>query len=228
MIPFDLLITLPEQHVTVLIDICKRHNGQNNGAIGYGWRDANKAARVSRGGRILDDLQKRSIIELTRDASFNMKTGRRTREWKIPFLDPDNPAFKGKRKLHLDYWLLNSNAFGRLKAGEKKLLIELMRRYDGGNPRANYGRLLCRNLGETVSQVLFVIHRDRSNRYDVRSDSSRRIESSAQSGFQNSELNLSFAKSEQSYCGHMFKERRQGFQLALLDQRFSSCFHLRR
>ena len=132
-IPFELLVSLPEQHVAVLIDLCKRHNGQNNGAIGYGWRDANKAARVSRGGRILDDLRQRGIVRLSRDARFNMKSGRRTREWEVPFLDPDNSAFKGKRKLRLYYWLLNSAAFGRLKAGEKKLLIEMMRRYDGGN-----------------------------------------------------------------------------------------------
>lgn len=133
LIPFELLGSLPEQHVAVLIDLCKRHNGLNNGAIGYGWRDANKAARVSRGGRILDDLRQRGIIRLSRDARFNMKSGRRIREWEVPFLDWDNPAFKGIRKLRLDYWLLNSTAFGSLRAGEKKLLIELMRRYDGGN-----------------------------------------------------------------------------------------------
>jgi hypothetical protein len=132
LIPFDLLLSLPEQHVTVLVDLCKRHNGKNNGAIGYGWRDANRAARVSRGGRILDDLRERGIIKLTADASFNMKTGRRTREWEISFL-VDSPAFKGKRKLCLDHWLLNSTAYSRLTAGEKKLLFELMRRYDGGN-----------------------------------------------------------------------------------------------
>jgi hypothetical protein len=133
-VPFGVLRDLPEHQQVILVDMAKRHNGKNNGRIGYGCRDAAKAARISpnRGGKILDDLRARRIIRLTRDAAFNMKSGRTAREWEIHYLTKKGP-FEGTRKLTLDYWLLDSPAYLGASVAEKVVLFELMRRFDGGN-----------------------------------------------------------------------------------------------
>jgi hypothetical protein len=88
MIPFDLLQGRPPNHQAILVDLARRHNGGNNGTIGYGCREAAQAAHVSpnTAGRILDELQKDGVIRITREAAFNMKTGSATREWEIQFL----------------------------------------------------------------------------------------------------------------------------------------------
>jgi hypothetical protein len=135
LIPFDLLLRLPEQHLAVFIDMARRHNGRNNGRIGYGCRDAGKAAHTSptRGGRILHDLLKQGTIKRTRAAAFNMKAGRTTSEWEIPALEKKKSPFANTRKLMLDYWMLDAPAFTTLTPSGKKLLVELERRFDGSN-----------------------------------------------------------------------------------------------
>jgi hypothetical protein len=135
LIPFGLLLSLPEQHLAVLLDMARRHNGHNNGRIGYGCRDAAKAARTSptRGGRILNELSKQGTVKRTRAAAFNMKAGRTTCEWEIPVLEKKKSPFTEARRLMLDYWLLDAPAFMTLTPSGKKLLVELERRFDGGN-----------------------------------------------------------------------------------------------
>src|SRR4051794_23358905 len=71
----------------IFIDICKRHNGSNNGAIGYGAAAGAKAANVSpaTANRRLNELRESGLLKLRKEGAFNIKDHKnQTREWEIP------------------------------------------------------------------------------------------------------------------------------------------------
>src|SRR5262245_15782634 len=107
LLPCKLAMQLPAPALTVLLDMAPRHNGQNNGAIGYGCRDAARVARIRLESAmlVLDRLRSDSHIVLRRERTFSMKAGRSTREWYISFLDHKRGIYKGERFLLLPYWL---------------------------------------------------------------------------------------------------------------------------
>lgn len=72
----------------LLICIWERHNGTNNGQIGYGFREARKALRVGtrKVQRAFGDLQERGFIIERSPASFDWKTGAglgKATEWEL-------------------------------------------------------------------------------------------------------------------------------------------------
>jgi hypothetical protein len=71
------------QSKTILLDVWERHNGQNNGQISYGVREA---AEIGIGknvaGRALVDLQERGFLKLARGSCFDLKT-KEARLWTL-------------------------------------------------------------------------------------------------------------------------------------------------
>jgi hypothetical protein len=70
----------------IFIDVCKRHNGRNNGAIGYGCAAGAKAANASAAtaNRRLNELRKSGLLRLRREGALNIKDRQnQTREWEI-------------------------------------------------------------------------------------------------------------------------------------------------
>jgi hypothetical protein len=149
MIPTALLvhtdwIHLPAAARVILIDICKMHHHggwlgpSNNGQIGYGCAAGAKAASVSiaTADRMLNRIRKGGLLKLRKEGIFNVKAGEgRTREWQItiyPMAGRPLTAW-GESKLHIEHWLLDSAAYKGLSNQTKCILIELMRRYNGGN-----------------------------------------------------------------------------------------------
>jgi hypothetical protein len=125
----------------IFIDVCKRHNGRNNGEIGYGVAAGAKAANVSpaTANRRLNELQERGLLKLRKEGSFNIKDRQKqTREWEITIYPvagrpPSiNLAFGGRR-IKVEHWLLDSAAYSALSNPAKCTLFELMRRHDGNN-----------------------------------------------------------------------------------------------
>lgn len=134
-LPYKLAMQLHAPQLTVLLDMARRHNGRNNGAIGYGCRDAARVARIGSKSAmlVLNQLHRAGHIVLRRERSFFMKAGRATREWYLPFLDREKHLYKGERSLDLPYWFLDSPGWRAASATQKKIYVELERRYDGGN-----------------------------------------------------------------------------------------------
>jgi len=146
MLPDNLLthgewIQLDPAARVIFIDVCKRHNGNNNGAIGYGCAAGAKAANVSpaTANRKLKELRKSRLLKLRREGAFNIKDRQKqTREWEITIYPvagrpPSiNLAF-GERRIKVEHWLLESVAYIALSKPAKCTFIELMRRFDGNN-----------------------------------------------------------------------------------------------
>jgi len=125
----------------IFIDVCKRHNGRNNGEIGYGVAAGAKAANVSpaTANRRLNELQEGGLLKLRREGSFNIKDRQKqTREWEITIYPvagrpPSINLASGGRRIKVEHWLLNSAAYSALSNPAKCTLFELMRRHDGNN-----------------------------------------------------------------------------------------------
>jgi hypothetical protein len=137
-------IHLPATARVIFLDICKMHHhgGErwpgNNGQIGYGCAAGAKAANVSvaTAYRMLNELRKGGLLKLRKKGAFKVKAGEgRTHEWEITIFPMAGhpPIIWGERKLHIEHWLLDSAAFKGLSSQAKCILIELMRRYNGGN-----------------------------------------------------------------------------------------------
>ena len=149
MIPRPLLVQsewahLPAAARVIFIDMCKvhRHRGEhaagNNGQIAYGCAAAAKAARVSvaTAYRMLKELLKSGLIKRQKKGVFRVKAGEsRATEWEITIYPMAGypPRAWGEGKLHIDHWLLESEAHKGLSNQAKCILIEVMRRHDGGN-----------------------------------------------------------------------------------------------
>jgi hypothetical protein len=142
-------IELPPTARVILIDMSKRHHHgvpgdpnrpSNNGQIGYGCAAGAKAANVSpaTAGRHIGLIRKVSLVKLRKEGSFNIKDRTaQTREWEIAIF-PMKGRFskdwpRGEQQLHLEHTLLNSAAYISLSNAGKCVLIELMRRFNGGN-----------------------------------------------------------------------------------------------
>jgi hypothetical protein len=85
---------------------------------------------------MLKALCNSGLIKLRKEGLFKVKAGeRRAREWEITIFPMiGRPLISwGNRNLRLEHWLLVSAAYKGLTNQAKCLLIELMRRYDGGN-----------------------------------------------------------------------------------------------
>jgi DNA-binding transcriptional regulator YhcF (GntR family)/DNA-binding XRE family transcriptional regulator len=128
----------------IFIDMCKihRHGSEhcpsNNGQIGYGYAAGAKAASVSvtTAYRMLEDLRDSGLIKLQKKGVFRVKAGEgRVTEWEITIypIAGHVPTAWGEGRLHIEHWLLESAAYQGLSNQAKCILIELMRRYDGGN-----------------------------------------------------------------------------------------------
>ncbi len=125
----------------IFIDICKRHNGRNNGAIGYGCAAAAKAANLSpaTANLRLNELQKSGLLKLRKNGTFNTENSQRqTRVWEITIYPAGGrrPSINwslGERRITVEHWLLSSAAYVALSNPAKCTLFELMRRYNGNN-----------------------------------------------------------------------------------------------
>jgi hypothetical protein len=125
----------------IFIDVCKRHNGSNNDAIGYGSAAGAKAANVSAStaNRRLNELRKGGLLKLRREGAFNIKDReKQTREWEITIFPvvgrgPSINCQFGERRIKFEHWLLNSAAYIALSNSAKCTFFELMRRFDGNN-----------------------------------------------------------------------------------------------
>ena len=149
MLPMDLLVrpvwtNLPAAARVIFLDMCMihRHGGghgpRNNGQIGYGCVAGAKAAGVSAATahRMLSRVRESGLIKLWKEGSFGVKAGeRRAREWEITIYPVDGgpPVSWGERRLHIEHRILKCSAYKGLSNPAKCILIELMRRYDGGN-----------------------------------------------------------------------------------------------
>jgi hypothetical protein len=128
----------------IFVDMCKiHHHGSerrpsNNGQIGYGCVAGAKAANVSAttAHRMLKELRKSGLLKLRREGAFRVKASDgRAAEWEITIYPIAGRAPKpwGEGRLHIENWLLNCAAYKGLSNQAKCILIELMRRHDGGN-----------------------------------------------------------------------------------------------
>ena len=149
MVPTDLLVHpdwthLPAPARVIFIDMCKRHHHggergpSNNGRIGYGCAAAAKAANVSvsTAYRMLKELGNGGLVKPRKKGALKVKAGEgRVTEWEITIYPmAARPSINwGGRRLHIEHWFLGSAAYKVLSNPAKCILIELMRRYDGGN-----------------------------------------------------------------------------------------------
>jgi hypothetical protein len=151
MLPRNLLVhddwySLPAHARVIFINMCMRHyhedrkRNTNNGYIGYGCAAGAKAANVSTptAYRMLDSLREKGLIKLRKNGIFKEKESEgRAAEWEISiFSTRSRPATwaAGKNgRLHIETWILKSDAYRALSSLEKCVLIEMLRRRDGGN-----------------------------------------------------------------------------------------------
>jgi DNA-binding transcriptional regulator YhcF (GntR family) len=92
----------------ILIELIKRYNGYNNGAIGLGHREAAHACNVSKNTIKpgFDELLEKGFIRVSRPGGFNMKdpSTRRASEWRLTWLEVGNekPTYEFKEWLGAD------------------------------------------------------------------------------------------------------------------------------
>ena len=71
----------------LLTHVLRRYNGENNGALGLGHREAATLCNVNKDTikRAFDELQTKGFISASRKGGFNMKdpTTRRASEWRL-------------------------------------------------------------------------------------------------------------------------------------------------
>lgn len=76
-------MTLSPDGKAVLIDIWRRHNGQNNGAIGYAVRDAEEIGlSKDKTARAIAQLVERGFLVIRKGSSFDLKT-KQARTWQL-------------------------------------------------------------------------------------------------------------------------------------------------
>ena len=87
----DILLECGPRAVKIALAMARRHNGRNNGSIPFSVRDG--IAVTGSTPRLvceaLNELQERGLIECTRQAGFDLKTGakrREAREWRLHFV----------------------------------------------------------------------------------------------------------------------------------------------
>lgn len=85
---------------SLLWELVRRYNGNNNGSIGLGQREAAKALNLGRADTVAGyfaELEERGFIVATRRGGFNMKdpSTRRATEWRLTWLD--SPAGKATK-----------------------------------------------------------------------------------------------------------------------------------
>lgn len=149
MIPRALLVHSDWTHRSaaarvIFVDICKRHHHGskrgtgNNGQIGYGCAAGAQAANVSvaTAYRKLEELRGADLLRLQTKGVFKGLGGEgRVSEWQITIYPvigrPPKPW--GEGRLHIDHSLTECGAYKGLSNPAKCILIELMRRFDGGN-----------------------------------------------------------------------------------------------
>jgi hypothetical protein len=153
MLPTALLVDtawthLPATARVIFVDICTLHRHRsdrglgNNGTIGYGCAAGAKAANVSDSTayRMLKKLQESGLLKLRKEGAFRVEAGwGLASEWELriyPTPGRYETGWTGDRTLKVYQWLLNSAAYKALSSTAKCILIELMRRFDGGNNRA--------------------------------------------------------------------------------------------
>lgn len=102
--------SLKGSDIQVLLEICSRHNGINNGRIAAGYEDLSKKLMMSKSTvqRSLKNLQNTKFIKLRKQGQF---MGRLANEWEVTFLpcegrSPSNewgqaPAIKRKRTIKI-------------------------------------------------------------------------------------------------------------------------------
>jgi len=128
----------------IFIDIARRHRHEgshgpdNNGRIGFGCTAGARAANVSvaTAYRRMLDLHKSGLAKNRNPGVFRVKAGDgRASEWELAIFPIAGRQTKywGEGRLRLDHWLLDSTAYRNLTNPTKCILLELMRRYDGGN-----------------------------------------------------------------------------------------------
>jgi hypothetical protein len=128
----------------IFVDMCQRHRHAsergptNNGRIAYGCAAGAEAANVSvaTAYRMLKELHHCGLIRPRRIGAFNvMAEEGRVTEWEITIYPIPGRAPKpwGEGRLRIEHWLLDCAAYKGLSSQAKCILIELMRRYDGGN-----------------------------------------------------------------------------------------------
>jgi hypothetical protein len=149
MLPANLLVApdwvgVPAAARAIFINMCmlhhhgSEHGPSNNGRIGYGCAAGARAANVSpaTAQRMLKALCNGGLIKLRKEGLFKVKAREGlAREWEITiFPMSGRPLISwGNRNLRLEHWLLESAAYEGLTNQAKCILIELTRRYDGGN-----------------------------------------------------------------------------------------------
>jgi hypothetical protein len=149
MLPANLLVApdwvgVPAAARAIFINMCmlhhhgSEHGPSNNGRIGYGCAAGARAANVSpaTAQRMLKALCNGGLIKLRKEGLFKVKAGEGlAREWEITiFPMSGRPLISwSNRNLRLEHWLLESAAYEGLTNQAKCILIELTRRYDGGN-----------------------------------------------------------------------------------------------
>ena len=87
----DVLLECHPRTAKIALAMARRHNGRNNGDIAFSVRDACNAISSNRrlACEALTELQDKSLIECTRQASFDFKAGaqgRQARRWKLNFV----------------------------------------------------------------------------------------------------------------------------------------------
>ena len=128
----------------IFVDMAKRHRQSggygpdNNGQIAYGCLAGARAANVSiaTASRRMRELHDSGLAKIRNPGAFKVKAGHgRASEWALTvFPLPGGEArFWGDSKLRLEHWLLDSPAYKNLTNQAKCILLELMRRHDGGN-----------------------------------------------------------------------------------------------
>src|SRR6266849_3428507 len=88
---------------------------------------------------------------------------------------------------------------------------------NGGDTGTNNRSFLGSDFPERRSEIFLMVQGDGSDRDDPRTRNSRRIQSTAQTGLENCQLDAGFFKGKQRDCGDVFKESWQRFQLSLCD-----------
>ena len=135
---------LPAAARVIFIDMCKLHRHgsdhrpSNNGQIGYGCTAGAKVAKasVATAWRMLEELRSSGLLKLRTKGEFKVKAGEgRATEWEITIypIAGRPPIARGDGRLHIPHRLLEAAAYKGLSNQAKCILVEMMRRYDGGN-----------------------------------------------------------------------------------------------
>jgi hypothetical protein len=167
---------LPTDARAILVDLCKRYNRgspskgfyNNNGWIGYSCRDAESISiGKNAAARALAKIEETSLLDPAGSWYFTADGHRHARIWRITFLPTHGRVptrrnlTKNTRQIKLYHRWLNSSAYRTTPSAAKVVLLEMMRRFNGGNNgRISFGGLsgaeigLSRDLTERMLNLL--------------------------------------------------------------------------